>query len=492
VRSIAGMTTREEAIRSLPGTTMLIGGEPVSTSTGGTMTRIDPTTGDVLAEFPVAGPKEVDAAVTAAHKAFPAWRALTADKRRELLWRVGELLRSETQDLPGIAALETGHPAHHGLRDMATDHFQYYAGFCDKLNGEVVPSYPAPAFDYTKWTPYGVIGALVTWNGPFINSAIKTAPALAAGNCIVLKSPDLGPFAPMRFVEICHQAGIPDGVVNVISGGAATGEALIRHELVRKVTFTGGPQTARKVVASAAESLTPLMLELGGKSASIMFEDAEIGDATRRLAIMATIGSTGQGCLFPTRLLAHVSIYDEVVERARAIAESPVIGDPFDPKVTMGPVINEAAVERILGYVEEAKRSARLVTGGERLGGDLAKGCFVTPTVFAEVDNQSRLAQEEVFGPVLAIMPFTTEEEAIALANDSKYGLAAYIDTNDLARAHRVADKLDAGYIGINGFPSMTATAPFGGTKISGFGREGGRVGIEEYAYLKNVYIPLG
>jgi aldehyde dehydrogenase (NAD+) len=460
VRSIAGMTTREEAIRSLPGTTMLIGGEPVSTSTAGTMTRIDPTTGDVLAEFPVAGPKEVDAAVTAAHKAFPAWRALTADKRRELLWRVGELLRSETDDLPGISALETGVPANHGRRDMAADHFQFYAGYCDKLNGEVVPSYPAPA--------------------------------LAAGNCIVLKSPDLGPFAPMRFAEICHQAGIPEGVVNVISGGPDTGEALVRHELVRKVTFTGGPATARKVQAIAADTLTPLLLELGGKSASIMFEDAEVSDTTRRLAIMATIGSTGQGCLFPTRLLAHVSIYDEVVERAKAIAESPVIGDPFDPKVTMGPVINEAAVERILRYVEEAKRSARLVTGGERLGGDLAKGCFVTPTVFAEVDNQSRLAQEEVFGPVLAIMPFTTEEEAIALANDSKYGLAAYIDTNDLARAHRVAEQLDAGYIAVNGFPSMTATAPFGGTKISGYGREGGRIGIEEYAYLKNVYIPLG
>jgi aldehyde dehydrogenase (NAD+) len=483
--------THDSARKVLPEPGLFIGGERVTTSTAGTMERVDPTTGEVLGEFPVAGPAEVDAAVQAAHKAFPAWRRLTANKRREILWKVSELIRRDAEELKTLIALETGTPVGVNQLDMAVDQFQYYAGFADKFAGELISSYPAPAFDYVRYTPYGVIGALITWNGPVINASMKAAPALAAGNCVVLKSPEFGPFATMRLAEICLEAGVPEGVFNVLSGGPETGDAIIRHELVRKVSFTGGPPIARKVMAAASESLTPVVLELGGKSANIVFEDADIANSAQMAAFMSTVASSGQGCLYPTRLLVHESVYDQVLEGVKAVAESPTIGDPLDPSVIMGPVISQSAVDRIMGYIEDAKSSARLVTGGERVGGDLANGYFIKPTVFADVDNNSKIAQEEVFGPVLAVMPFKTEEEAIAKANDTKYGLAAYLHTRDLVRAHRVAEELDAGYISVNSFPSMTATAPFGGTKISGFGREGGRAGIEEYVHHKNVYIPL-
>jgi aldehyde dehydrogenase (NAD+) len=233
------------------------------------------------------------------------------------------------------------------------------------------------------------------------------------------------------------------------------------------------------------------VLELGGKSANIIFEDADISGASTMAALMSTVAGSGQGCLYPTRLLVHSSIYDEVLERVVEVAQSPNIGDPLDPATVMGPVISQSAVDRIMVYIEDGKKSSRLVTGGERLGGDLGDGYFIAPTVFADVDNASRIAQEEIFGPVLVVMPFETEQEAIAKANDTPYGLAAYVHTTDIARGHRVAEQLEAGYVSLNSFPSRAATAPFGGTKISGFGREGGRAGIEEYAYQKNVYIPL-
>jgi aldehyde dehydrogenase (NAD+) len=475
----------------LPEAGLFIGGERVSSSSAGTMERIDPATGEVLGQFPAAGAAEVDAAVRAAHDAFPAWRKLTADKRRQIMWQVSELIKRDAEGLKALVALETGTPVGVNLLDMAVDQFQYYAGFCDKFAGEVVASYPGRALDYVQYSPYGVVGALITWNGPIINAAMKIAPAIAAGNCVVLKSPEFGPFATMRLAEIMQEAGVPDGVVNVLSGGPETGEHIIRHELVRKVSFTGGPGIARKVMASAAETLTPVILELGGKSANIVFDDADVGNAATMAAFMSTVASSGQGCLFPTRLLVQDTIYEQVLDGVKAVAESPAIGDPLDPAVVMGPVISQSAVDRIMGYVEEGCRTARLVTGGERLEGDLSHGFFIKPTVFADVDNSSRLAQEEVFGPVLAVMPFSTEEEAIAKANDTRYGLAAYLHTADLVRAHRVADELEAGYVSVNSFPPMTASAPFGGVKSSGFGREGGRAGIEEYVHHKNVYVPL-
>jgi aldehyde dehydrogenase (NAD+) len=343
-----------------------------------------------------------------------------------------------------------------------------------------------------RYEPYGVIASLIPWNAPLVTACKKLAPALAAGNCVVVKSPELGPFAPMRLAELCQEAGVPDGVVSVLAGGPEAGEALVRHPDVAKVSFTGGTGIARRIMAAAADQTKPLLLELGGKSATIVFDDADLGAAAQMAAQMATIASAGQGCLFPTRLLVQDTVYDEVVDRVRAVSESATMGDPLDPAVTMGPVISAQACERIVGYVTDAAASgARVVTGGARVGGDLAEGFFVPPTVVADVDNGSRIAQEEIFGPVLCILRFTDEAEAVAMANDSAYALAGYVYTRDLVRAHRVVDDLDAGYVSVNSFPSMAASAPFGGMKASGFGREGGRAGIDEFLQTKNVFLPL-
>jgi aldehyde dehydrogenase (NAD+) len=482
----------EASAKVLPEPALFIGGERVTAATA-TMERIDPTTGAVLGRFPVATPADVDRAVRAARQAFPAWRRMPADERRRILNRVARLVDEAEEDFKTLVALETGIPLSRSSVRSAVDYIEYYAGWSDKLAGELVESYPRRALDYVRNEPYGVIGSLIPWNAPVITACKKLAPALAAGNCVVLKSPEMGPFALMRLAEVFQAAGLPDGVLSVLAGGPEVGEALIRHPDVNKVSFTGGLEIAKRVMAVAAESTKPLILELGGKSANIVFSDADLARAAQMAAHMATIASSGQGCLFPTRLLVQDTVYDEVVDRVRAVAQAATIGDPLDPDVMMGPVISERACERILGYVDDATASGagRVVAGGARVGGELADGFFVQPTVLADVDNGSRIAQEEIFGPVLCVIRFHDEQEAIRLANDSPFGLAAYVHTSDLVRAHRVVDEIDAGYVSVNSFPAMTATAPFGGMKASGFGREGGRAGIEEFLQPKNVYIPL-
>jgi aldehyde dehydrogenase (NAD+) len=486
-------TRHAEAAVALPEPGMLIGGDWVTKTDAGTLDRIDPTTNELLSSFPVAGPEEVGRAVRAATAAFPAWKRTSVNERREVLLRIAGLLSDAGPEFRQIIALEGGHPSGVMTVEPSVDWLRYYAGWADKLAGEVVHSYPARALDYALYEPYGVIGAIIPWNGPLHVATMKMAPALAAGNCVVLKTPEQSPFAVMRFAQICREAGLPDGVLSVLNGGPEVGEAIIRHSGVRKVSFTGGPGIGSKVMALAAESLTPVVMELGGKSANLIFADADLENAVQMATTMSAIIAAGQGCLFPTRLLVQDAVYDEVVERAKVIAESAPQGDPLDPSVVMGAVIGEAAFDRIMGYIDIGRNdgTSRLVTGGSRLGGELERGFFIKPTIFADVDNSSRIAQEEIFGPVLSIIRFRDEEEAVAIANDSRFGLAAYLHTKDLSRAHRVADELDAGWIGVNSFPAMTPTAPFGGVKASGFGREGGRAGIEEYVYPKNISILL-
>jgi aldehyde dehydrogenase (NAD+) len=456
------------------------------------MDRIDPTTGQVLASFPVAGEEEVNQAVAAARKAFPAWKRMPADKRRRLLWDIARAIEAHEEELTKIVALETGFPIAGGGMEMAIDYFEYYAGWVDKFEGELITTYPGHNLDYVKYEPYGVVGVFVPFNGPVLNAAMKLAPAFAAGNCVVLKSPELSPFGVMRLAEICREAGLPDGVLSVLSGDKETGQALIRHPDVAKVAFTGGGAVARSIMATAAETLTPVVLELGGKSANLVFEDADLDAAAQMATMLSTVFVAGQGCLFPTRLLVQESVYNDVVERVAAITNAPTIGDPLDPSVIMGPVISEGAANRILSMVDAVRGEVRVVAGGERIDTGLGGNCFIRPTVLADVDRNSSIAQNEVFGPVLAITPFSDEAEAIDIANSTEHGLAAYLHTSNLPRAHRVADVLEAGWIGVNGFPNLYASAPFGGVKASGFGREGGRAGIEEYVYLKNVHIPLG
>ncbi|MBB3085556.1 aldehyde dehydrogenase family protein [Geodermatophilus sabuli] len=479
------------AAEVLPEPSLHIAGSAVTTTERGTLDHIDPTTGQLLAPFPVAGEREVDQAVRAARKAFPAWRRMPADERRRLLWNIARAVEAHQDELNRISALETGVPLAVGGVGMVIDHFEYYAGWVDKFEGELISTYPGNALDYVKYEPYGVVGVFVPFNGPVNNAAMKLAPAFAAGNCVILKSPELSPFGVMRLAEICREAGLPEGVLSVLSGDRETGQAIIRHPDVAKVAFTGGGAVARSIMATASESLTPVVLELGGKSANLIFEDADLDAAAQMAAMMSAVMLSGQGCLFPTRLMVQESVYDEVIDRVAAVTTSPTIGDPLDPNVLMGPVISEHAADRIVAMVDAARKEARVVTGGERLETHLGGNSFVRPTVLADVDNNSTIAQQEVFGPVLAMMPFRDEAHALEMANGTEHGLAAYVHTNDLRRAHRIADGLDAGWIGVNGFPPLVATAPFGGVKASGFGREGGRAGIEEYVYQKNVYIPL-
>jgi aldehyde dehydrogenase (NAD+) len=486
--------TRERALELLPRAALLIGGEWRETASGGQREHIDPSTGRSLGTFPVAGQQEVDEAVAAARAAFPAWRRTTADVRRRILLEIAARLRDQADEFSAISALESGSMYHMSPHGIAVEYFEYYAGWAGKHEGELISTYPEPALDYVKYEPYGVIGAIITWNGPVINAAMKVAAALAAGNCIVLKPPELGPFAVTRFGELCLEAGLPPGVLNILSGGPETGSALVRHPDVDKLSFTGGIATARHVMADASATLTPVVLELGGKSANIVFEDADLDDPGTAATLAVLFAANGQGCLLPSRLLVHDRLYDEVVARAAAIAGAMVVGDPFDPAAQIGPVISEQACNRILGVIDQAAAEShgRLIAGGKRLGGDLADGCFLAPTVFADVDNRSSLAQEEIFGPVLAIERFSDTAQAVALANDTKFGLAAYLHTRDLKRAHRVADQLDAGYVAVNAFLPIPAFAPFGGFKSSGSGKEGGRHGLEEFLRAKNVYISLG
>lgn len=473
---------------------LLIGANLLPESSAGIAEHINPTTGRPQSTFVVAGAPEVGEAVDAARAALPGWRSLPVDARRRALLAVASALRRAGARFDEIAAYEAGVPLKPGgVALKCADYFEFYAGWADKLNGAVVPVYPGRALDYTVLEPFGVIGALLSWNGPITAIGRKVAPALAAGNTVVVKSPELAPFSAHHFGRLCLEAGVPPGVVNVIAGGPAAGDALVRHPGVDKITFTGGVATASKVAAAAAAAMTPGVFELGGKSANIVFPDADLARAAAMAAQFGAVQASGQGCLLPTRLLVHEDAYDEILAHVLSRVGSVRVGDPLDGETEMGPVISREACHRILDLIEgaRARGDGRLLVGGDRLQGSLSGGYFIPPTVFGEVSNSSDLAQNEVFGPVLSVLRFGSEEEAVRLANASAFGLAAYVHTRDLSTAHRVVAALDAGYVSVNGFNPMPPTAPFGGFKQSGYGYEGGWAGIAEFLRTKNVYIGL-
>ena len=489
------MITAEQAAALLPRPALFVGGEWRDGSTGGAWTHVNPATGRPTAEIPLAGVDDVDAAVAAARDAFPAWRDRALGERRDILLRLSELIAAATDDLAALTSLEMGQPYRAARAGVAgaVEWFRYYAGWADKLEGLVAPVAPGAALDYVVREPYGAVAAIVPWNGPVIAAALKLAPALAAGNTVVLKPPELAPFSSLRLAALAEQAGLAAGVLNVIPGGAAAGAALCRHPGVGKISFTGGSETGRSVAVAAAEHHTPVVLELGGKSASLVFADTDPAVAGKLAALLGVAQNSGQGCFLPTRLLVERPIYDAVVDRAVGVASGLRMGDPFDPGTNMGPVVSEAACNRIIAVIDAAAdtKAGRLCCGGRRARGELSGGFFVEPTVFADADPESRLVQDEIFGPVLTIMPFDTEEEAVALANATRYGLAAYVWTNDLRRAHRVAAALEAGYVSVNGMAPLPPAAPFGGWKASGHGVEGGAAGIGEFLRPKNVFVSL-
>jgi aldehyde dehydrogenase (NAD+) len=469
---------------------MLVGGRWIEESDGGVMTHVNPATGLPHKSFPVASVKEVDEAVEAARQAFETWRRVQPDVRRDLLRRVAALIREREDEIGSIMSQESGSLYSPYSARYVADWFEYYAGWADKISGEHIRAYPSEGLDYTIPEPVGVVAALVTWNGPLGFCGMAGAPALAAGCTVVVKTPELAPFSPVTFGEICLEAGLPPGVVNVIHGGPDVGSALIRHPGVNKVTFTGGTATAKKLQAACAETLTPLVMELGGKSANIVFDDADI---ERAIALASRFtGSSGQGCSLPTRLLVQDSVYDQVVGGVLERVENVVVGDPFDPKTTMGPVISEGACTRILRMIDDGVRDgASLLTGGRRLDGPLAQGFFLAPTVLGDVDPASTIAQEEIFGPVLCIIRFHDEAEAVTIANATVYGLAAYVQTTSFPRAQRMIHALQAGNVHINGSGPgpVSPSSPFGGVKQSGYGRQGGIEGLREFLSIKNVLI---
>ena len=471
---------------------MLVGDRWIEESDGGVMTHLNPATGQPHKTFPVASAKEVGESVDAAREAFESWRRFEPDARRDVLRRIAALIRQREDEIGSIMSQESGSLYSPYNARYVAEWFDYYAGWADKISGEQIRAYPSNGLDYTIPEPVGVVAALVTWNGPLGFCGMAGAPALAAGCTIVVKSPELAPFSPVTFGEVCLDAGLPPGVVNVIHGGPDVGDSLIRHPEVDKVTFTGGTATAKKIQVACAETLTPLVMELGGKSANIVFDDAGI-ERSINLASRFT-GASGQGCSLPTRLLVQDTVYDEVVAGVVERVESVVVGDPFSPETTMGPVISEQACSRILRMIGDGVRDgASLLTGGKRLGGPLAEGFFLAPTVLGDVDPATAIAQQEIFGPVLCVMRFHDESEAVAMANATPYGLAAYVQTSDFARGKRMIESLQAGSVHINGSGPgpVSPSSPFGGVKHSGYGRQGGIEGLREFLSTKNVLINI-
>ena len=486
------MTMKDANLDVLPKPGLLINGERITRTSGGQIEHIYPATGKPTVRVPLAGNKEIDQAVQAARAAFPEWRAMPADERRNLMFRFSQLLTEKAESISQMITVENGTPisiARNSPTHIA-DVFAYNAGWADKIGGHVVDVWPAPALDYTLEEPYGVVAVILPWNAPAVQFSMIAAPALAAGNCIVVKPSSVTPFTAVRLGELLLEAGFPPGVVNVIPTGSGGGEALCSHPGIDKIHLTGSVATARAVMTAAAKNVTPVGFELGGKSANIIFNDANLQDAAQS-AVMWLMLISGQVCIKGSRILVQSGVYDQVIEQCRAFTEDISVGDPALETTMMGPVVSASQCTQIMGFIERAKqtKSGRLVTGGQHLGGELAEGYFISPTIFADVDANAEIAREEVFGPVLTITRFDTEEEAINIANNTEFGLAGYIHTNDLKRAHRVAKAMNTGNIWINEFVGMPASIPFGGIKKSGFGRVGGIEGIREFTRPKNVMV---
>ncbi|MFN2544030.1 MAG: aldehyde dehydrogenase [Actinomycetota bacterium] len=470
-----------------------IGGE-FREAAGDTIPNVNPATGQETARIPVGTAEEVDAAVTSARQAFDGgWHRSSPAERRKALLRLAQLVAEDAMELGRIGTEDNGVPFSltSGEAIFASEYLEHFAGWADRLTGDVIPLNQQDVFDYTVKEPIGVVAAIVPWNAPLSLTVWKLAPAIATGNAIVIKPSELAPAAPARLAELVAKAGLPRGVVNLVHGtGSATGQALIEHPGVDKVAFTGGTETGRHVAATAGTHLKRVSLELGGKSANIVFADADLDTAAYQ-ACWACFLYTGQQCIAGSRLLVERSVLEEVTEKVTASASSFAVGDPMQPGTQVGPLVSERQLERVLGFVEAGRRDATVATGGERVGGELANGFFVQPTVVTGVSNDMQLAREEVFGPVLSVIPFEDADDAVRIANDTQYGLAGGVWTNDLNKAHRVARSIRAGTVWVNSWLQLNPGTPFGGYKASGIGREGGKEVLEQYTETKNVYVQL-
>jgi acyl-CoA reductase-like NAD-dependent aldehyde dehydrogenase len=476
----------------------LIGGRWCEAVSGKTIEVRNPATGEPLAAVPDSDAPDVDAAVRAARQTFErgVWRRMDPSQRERILWRIGELIRRQEDELCLLESKENGktvREAHGADVQPAADSFFYYAGWPRKIFGQTIPV-DGPYLSYTLREPVGVVGAIVPWNYPLLLACWKVAPALACGCSVVLKPSELTPLTALRLGELCLEAGVPEGVVNIVSGyGTTAGESLGRHMDVDKISFTGSVRTARALLKASAESnLKRLSLELGGKSPNIVFADADI-DAAIGSAFKAIFNNKGEVCSAGSRLLLEARIHDQFVERLVDRARNMKVGDPLDPATDMGSQVSQAQLERILGYIRSGiEEKAVLRCGGERdTQGAKARGFFVKPTVFTEVRPQMKIAQEEIFGPVLSVLRFDHEQQAVDLANNTVYGLVSAVWTTDIGRAHWIASRIQAGVVWINTYNGFDSAAPFGGYKQSGFGRDLGMHALEQYTQTKTVWIAL-
>ncbi|MBI4512938.1 MAG: aldehyde dehydrogenase family protein [Gemmatimonadetes bacterium] len=474
-------------------TRLFIANEFVDAADGSTFPTVNPATGELLAQVAEAKAADVDRAVAAARAAFEGgdWRTMSARDRGRLLYRLADLIEREIDEIARIETLDNGKPIFESRQiDLpeAISILRYYAGWADKWQGEVIPV-AGPFLNYTLREPTGVVAAIVPWNFPIVIAMWKIAPALACGNTVILKPAEETPLSTLRLAALAREAGFPPGVWNVVPGyGEVTGAALVRHPGVDKIAFTGSTETGRIIMREAAATLKNVQLELGGKSPNIIFADADPEAAVRGAAVGIFYGK-GEVCSAGSRLLVQRSIHDVFLEKLVERAKKTVPGDPLDPKTRLGALVSERQMQRVLGYVDTGKREgATLLCGGARVG---ERGYYVSATVFDRVQPDMTIAQEEIFGPVLATLTFEDEEEAIAIANRTMYGLAAGIWTRDVKKAHRVARAIQAGTVWINTFNRYDPASPFGGTKQSGFGRDLGMHALNEYTQVKSVWVDL-
>ena len=476
---------------------LFIDGQWVDAESGKTFETPNPATGETLAEVAEADKADIDKAVMAARRAFEGkWSKISARDRGRLLYKLSQLLEEKSADLAALETADNGKPIKESLYidlPQVVENFEYFAGWATKIEGETIPV-PGKMFNYTLREPIGVCGQIIPWNFPLLMAAWKLAPALAAGNTVVLKPAEQTPVGAMELASLIQEAGFPEGVVNVVPGyGETAGAALASHPGIDKVAFTGSTEVGKLIAKAAAENLTKVSLELGGKAPNIVFADSDLDQAVAG-AMMGIFYNQGQVCCAGSRLFVEASVKDEFVGKLKERAEKIAVGDPMDKGKQMGPQVSAEQLDRIKGYVDIARsEGAAVLTGGAPPSLDPAfeKGFFFRPTIFADVNNKMRVAQEEIFGPVVSVISFENEEDLIKQANDTIYGLSAGIWTRDITRAHRFAKEIKAGVVWINTYNMFNAASPFGGYKQSGYGREMGKHALDLYTQVKSVWVDL-